>query len=532
MLDVAPVVHSVTRVLRPRSILQLVLIGFGIVTLPLIVAFIATALFVSDLSRTGQQAIVRAADVIQESRLLVEGAAAMERIGNQYLVLDDPTVLQVYLRHRSDLRQAATALRKLALTDVQRSLLSELERHEADLHRRLTDHHPKQTVTAVDAGEFTQLTSLARGVLGESGQLITTNIQALNDNADRVHRLLLWESIALVPMALLLAGAFVVLINRQLRNLNAAIYKLGAGQFDEKVVVRGPRDLQELGEQLEWTRKRLKELENQKALFLRNVSHELKTPLTTLREGTQLLAEQVVGTLNHEQREIVNLLSENSLQLQRMIEDLLHFSFSQAAPLHVESRPVALDRLVEQVLAEQRLIVQAKRLSVKSEVATMSVRGDRMKLKAVLGNLVSNAIKFSPPNSPLCVKLSKHGPWAEFEVIDNGPGITVDDRRRIFEAFYQGTARYEGHVKGTGLGLFIAQEFVRLHKGTIDVLDSTQGTHLRVRLPLAVGDPLGCDDAVRHGDTGHDGGVDRRLCDPAEGAADCSVTTSIRSGSQ
>ena len=460
------------------------LIGFGIVTIPLLMAFIYTALLVSDLSRTGQRAILRAADVILESRVLVEQSVALERIGSQYLVLDDPSVLEVYQRRRADFGRASAALRELQLTRVQRSLLTELEKKEGDLYQRLAKENPGKATTTVDAREFAELTSLARGVLGESGQLITANIQALNDSANRMHELLVWESVALVPVALALGGVFVVLINRSLRALNIAIHRLGAGHFDEEVVVKGPRDLQELGERLERTRQRLQELENQKALFLRNVSHELKTPLTTLREGTQLLLEQVAGTLNHEQQEIVALLSENSMQLQHLIEDLLHFSVSQTAPLHIENRPVDLTRLIEQVLAEHRLIAQAKRLSIAPELATISVQGDRMKLKVVYGNLISNAIKFSPPDSPIGVKLTKDHMWAVFEVVDVGPGITDEDRKRIFEAFYQGQARYEGHVKGTGLGLFIAREFVRLHKGIIDVLDSTKGTHIRVRLPL------------------------------------------------
>ncbi len=123
--------------LRPRSILQLVLIGFGIVTVPLLLAFVVTALFVSDLSLTGQRAIVRAARVVQESRLLVEEADAMERYGRQFLVLEDKTVLAVYLRRRAALHRALSGLRRLDLTDDQRLLLDALEAHDAELHGRL-----------------------------------------------------------------------------------------------------------------------------------------------------------------------------------------------------------------------------------------------------------------------------------------------------------------------------------------------------------------------------------------------------------
>jgi two-component system sensor histidine kinase GlrK len=474
-------------VLRPRSIFQLVLIGFGIVTIPLLLAFVVTALFVSDLSHTGQQAIVRAARVVQESRLLVEEADAMERNGRQFLVLEDETVLAVYLRRREALWQALNGLRRLDLTDDQRELLDRLEEQDAELHRRLTAARPAQGEAALDPGEFARLTTLARGVLDESGRLITKNIETLNRSADSVHRLLLWESVALVPSAILLGGVFLLLIIRPLRTLNLAIDRLGSGRFEEPVAISGPRDLQKLGEQLEWLRTRLLELEAHKALFLRNISHELKTPLTTLREGTQLLEEEVVGVLNREQREIAALLSENAIKLQSMIEDLLNFSVSQRTRPTMENEPLDLERLVRRALEEHQLPAQTKRLAITTALVPVTVRGDFMQLKAVFGNLISNAIKFSPPDSGIHISLEKGADWAVFEIEDSGPGIDSADRERVFEAFLRGRVREEGCVRGSGLGLFIAREFVRLHEGTIDVMDSAIGAHLRVRLPASEG---------------------------------------------
>jgi two-component system sensor histidine kinase GlrK len=472
-------------VLRPRSIFQLVLIGFGIVSVPLLLAFVVTALFVSDLSQTGQRAIVRAARVVQESRLLVEEADAMERNGRQFLVLEDKTVLAVYLRRRAALRRALSGLRRLDLTDEQRLLLDALETYDDELHRRLTAAEPKKGVPGLDPGEFAQLTTLARGVLDESGRLITKNIETLNRSADSVHRLLLWESVALVPAAVLLGALFALLIIRPLRSLNLAIDRLGSGRFEEPVVVSGPRDLQKLGEQLEWLRTRLLELEGYKVLFLRNISHELKTPLTTLREGTQLLEEEVVGTLNREQREIAALLSENAMKLQSMIEDLLNFSISQGTRPAMESEPLNLERVVRRALEEHQLPAQAKRLSITTELSSVTVRGDPMQLKAVFGNLISNAIKFSPPDSTVHITLERDADWAVFEIQDSGPGIDSADRELVFEAFLRGRVREEGCVRGSGLGLFIAREFVRLHEGTIDVMDSETGARLRVRLPAS-----------------------------------------------
>lgn len=338
--------------LRTGSIAQLVVIGFTLVTVPLLAAFLATAWYVSELNRTGREAIVQAAEVIQESRVLVEQAAAMERNGRQYLVLDDPTVFELYSQRRDHLQRAVSALRALVLTDLQQRLLGQLEKRESALFRRLKGDE-KLSVKSAEAiaSELSALTSLARGIMGETGQLINENIAALHHSADQVHGLLLIETFAVVPFAVILGGVFVYLIIRPIRMLGSAIHRLGAGRFDEEVLIQGPRDLQELGGQLDWMRRRLIELEQQKELFLRNISHELKTPLATLREGAQLLSEEVVGGLTPEQKEITVLLRDNSLLLQQMIEDLLQFGTTQTADLHLERRPIALGELIGKPLA-------------------------------------------------------------------------------------------------------------------------------------------------------------------------------------
>src|SRR5439155_770794 len=114
-------------------------------------------------------------------------------------------------------------------------------------------------------------------------------------------------------------------ISRPIAEIDAAIRQLGGADFSRPIAVRGPADLRYLGRRLDWLRRRLDEFETQKNRFLRHVSHELKTPLTALREGAELLHDEVAGPLAPPQHQVVSIMRDNSVKLQRLIEELLDY---------------------------------------------------------------------------------------------------------------------------------------------------------------------------------------------------------------
>jgi two-component system sensor histidine kinase GlrK len=239
-----------------------------------------------------------------------------------------------------------------------------------------------------------------------------------------------------------------------------------------------------LGGRLEWLRQRLIDLEQQKRLFLRHVSHELKTPLTALREGSELLAEETTGPLSAGQRDIVGILQQKSVHLQRLIEDLLKYQRTEESVGRLELSAVRLDRVVVQVLGDHRLAAQARGIRAELQLDHVVLRGDQDKLHAVVANLVSNAIKYSPDGGMISLALRREGEQVVFDVEDAGPGIPPGDRDRVFDWFYQGEGAPHGRVQGSGLGLAIAKEFVVAHGGRIEVVDeSAGGAHFRVTLP-------------------------------------------------
>jgi two-component system sensor histidine kinase GlrK len=288
--------------------------------------------------------------------------------------------------------------------------------------------------------------------------------------------------IALVPTAVLLIAWFTYLIAKPISQVSAGIRGLGQGHFARPIEIEGPGDLVRLGEQLDWLRQRLVALEAQKTRFLQHISHELKTPLTALREGSDLLSSGVVGNLNADQREIARILQHNSIELRKLIEGLLNYSAVHAQASYLDARIVPLNNLVRRVIEDRKLAVVAKGIRIELATDDVAAYCDEDKIRVVLDNLLSNAIKFSPQNGLISIKLYKDQGDAVLEVADEGPGIPEPEREKVFEAFYKGADPPVTAVKGSGLGLSIVKEYVTLHRGRIEIL-AGPGAHFRVRLP-------------------------------------------------
>jgi two-component system sensor histidine kinase GlrK len=289
-----------------------------------------------------------------------------------------------------------------------------------------------------------------------------------------------------IVLAALLAVGFGVWLTRPLNRLERAIVFLGENRLDEPFDVRGPSDLRSLGQRLEWLRLRLRELDEDKARFLRHVSHELKTPLAALREGVALLEDEVAGPLTPDQREIARILGTNAVALQAQIESLLRFNAAAFEARQLVRRRTELRPLLQDLVDRQQLQWQARQLRIEVIGEAPAIDVDADKLAAALGNLLSNAIRFSPPGGRITVRLAAGPGRVVIDLADEGPGVAPADRTRIFEPFYRGGIQPDDAVRGTGIGLSIVREYVQAHGGRVDLLDlDAPGAHFRIELPNA-----------------------------------------------
>ena len=469
----------------PRSFLKFILLGFLLVSLPLLYALVEVIFSLDRLATQSQQAVQQAAQAARASRQIYEQATTLERVVRQYLILEDPQLIEDYGRLRQDFRQTSQQLALLPLERAQLDELDALGEREVSLFA-LLKAQPRQPAVATALAEgYANLTEGARSMLNATNHLTEREIERLQETAAEGQEKWRYLALAAGLIAMALAILFAMLIARPIRQLDQAIRQMGSADFTHAIEVNGPRDMRYLGERLEWLRSRLHELEEQQSRFLRHVSHELKTPLTAVREGIELLRDRVGGALSPEQQEIVRIVRENTLNLQKLIEDLL--TYHQTRSMEPQTLgPVSLVDVIRRVLKEHKLAAFARLVTFEARLSPTVVIGDGEKIRSIVDNLMSNAIKYSPRSGTITLELALDGEYAVLDVIDQGPGIDLTERERIFDSFYQGKSVPQGRVKGSGLGLAIAREHALAHGGRIEVVarpDGRRGAHFRLWLP-------------------------------------------------
>ncbi|MEO8384417.1 MAG: HAMP domain-containing sensor histidine kinase [Betaproteobacteria bacterium] len=472
----------------PRSFLALLLVGFGIVALPLIAGLVSNAISIERLSEQSQLAVFNATVATQSARQLSTAEMAMERSARSYAISGDRDSIDAYENSRAGFRKLLADFIVQPLEPEMKTAATVLQQKEANIYALVVGKPPSEEMSKQVERDFAELANRTQAINTLANRLIDLEVVALKSFAAKSRNQVIWQLLAMIPSALLMIAGFTYLLARPIRDLGRAIHRLGEGKLAKRIRVSGPHDIEMLGEKLDWLRQRLIALEDQKTRFFQHVSHELKTPLTALREGSELLCDEVVGKLTDEQREVAEILKQNSLTLEKLIQDLLTYSQAQSSDrlgkkTAFEIKSLQLRDLIDQVINAQRLAIVAKSITVKRECEKIPFHGDAEKLRVVIDNLLSNAIKYSPVSGTIVLRLGKHKEHAVFiDVIDSGPGIAPEDRDRIFDPFYRGKHAAASAVKGTGLGLAIARDYVELHQGSVKAIDAA-GAHFRVILP-------------------------------------------------
>jgi two-component system sensor histidine kinase GlrK len=465
--------------LYPRSFLQLILIGNILVALPLLAAIGYASFKLDDLARRSGEVIRQASAAANLGRSLPEDLDRMERLLRQYEVLRDPSLLDEYAAARRDWRDDGAAYAAIPLAAPVTQQLGALRDAEDAAYGKLGK---RGAGLAALKGAVDDARRRTGPLLGQVGRLAEAENSAFRAQAENARRhLQLAGGTALAAAGILLLWSRRTM-ERVWSRFERAVLALGEGRLDRRIRLKGPKDLQRVGRRLEWLRRRLKALEEQRTLILRHVSHELKTPLAAIREGTSLLAEGAAGPLSAEQAKLVDIMHGNVLRQQSLVEGLLELQRAGFTGQRPEPQAVRLDALVEQVLATHELVARNKQLRLTGSLAPIEISGGREQLTAIVDNLVGNAIKFSPDGGRIDVSVSRDQDHAAIDVVDEGPGIPAAERGRIFEPFYRGAAARG--VAGAGLGLALAQQFARAHRGELILIESPAGAHFRVRLPL------------------------------------------------
>lgn len=463
----------------PRSLIRLVVIANALTALPLVVAIGYAAVTFDGIARQSEAVTGEANLAGRLSSELPENLRYMDRILRQYGVLHDRSLLDDYAAVREEWRANVKQLAGIPFMAPVANQVGDMLVTEEAAYRRIGDG---SSGFAEMQGTLASLQRKSEALAAEAERIVDAERAIFRSTARKLAQHLL------VGMAVgIMMAALVMLVARRLManlvsRVEGAVLSLGEGQLDRRIELRGPEDVRLIGERLDWLRCRLRDLEEQRTRVLRHISHELKTPLAALREGSSLLSDQVAGALTDQQRRIVAIMHNNALRLQTLIDGLLRLQRAEHVLERMDRVALRFDEVIQQVLTTHQLAARDKQLRMTGTLEPLTITGGREEITTIVNNLVANAIKYSPAGGTIDVSLTKVDEMASFDVFDEGPGVPREDRERIFEPFYRAPGTRS--TGGTGLGLAIAIEFVRAHGGSLDLVEETTGAHFRVRLPL------------------------------------------------
>ncbi len=323
-----------------------------------------------------------------------------------------------------------------------------------------------------------------RGLIGVLVYISQT--QEIYENLREIQgQILLW--LVLVALAALLVSMFVVrMVTRPIGELSEGIARMGKGDLSSRVRVRGKNEFAQLASAFNSMSERLEQLDKSRNQFVSNASHELKTPLSTMKILLETLIYQE-GFDPEIQKEFLNDINKEIDRLNGIVSDLLTLVHIDSGGMKLNMAEIHLrDLLTEQV---KRLSPLARERGIELDCTirdSIDTTGDMLKLQQVIYNVIDNAIKYTPRGGEVRTELSRSGKRACIRVSDTGIGIPKDDLPHIFDRFYRVDKARSRETGGTGLGLSIVKQIVLLHGGDITATsEENKGTTFVIELPIS-----------------------------------------------
>lgn len=329
--------------------------------------------------------------------------------------------------------------------------------------------------------------------LGPVAHAIDETSRSAADQAQRISRTATTAAIvALVvtsAIAIILAVTATGLLTRPLRRLRAATGAVAGGEFvaPPDLPYDRPDEIGDLSRSFRAMTHRLAELDRLKGEFISIASHEFKTPINVITGYAELLEDGIYGEISEEQREVLSAIREQAHDLTDLADHLLSLGRVEEGNFPVRLEATELRPLLDELERAFRALAIRKGIDFEIEVSPAvpsTILADPQRLRQeVLGNLLSNAFKFTPEGGRIHVAVTADDSL-RITVTDTGIGISAELLPKIFEKYYQ--VRNGGEGSGSGLGLAIVREVLEAHGGRIDAASAPgQGTTMRIELPLA-----------------------------------------------
>ena len=227
------------------------------------------------------------------------------------------------------------------------------------------------------------------------------------------------------------------------------------------------------------------EADRLKQEFFELVSHDLRTPLTSIKGYSDMLIDGQAGDLSEDAKDFVNVIARNATRLERLVDDLLLVAQLESGNFSLERTDMDLRKLVADCIEAAKPLAMSKTIDLTLDAEPVRYKGDSHRLEQLLENLISNALKYTPEGGHVSTKLSRQNGDVQIEVQDSGIGIASADQEYLFDRFFRATTATTTTIPGVGLGLTIVKAIADAHSGHVEVeSEPGQGTTFRVQLPL------------------------------------------------
>jgi signal transduction histidine kinase len=508
----SPLVRAIGRIRLPLG--AKLIGGFTLVAALLAVAVVLGLLTLGDLNSRGKKLLSLQKETAYEQLLLTDADGLAKLLGNRtalgndagsspaaILSLVDSNISSALSTLRSDFSRpaelggGAASLRRSSpvLGRIVQSTLNAFQSKLAQIELTDSQRRPLGTsdltvVESLMANLQNTLRTLVDRTSSRARNLVAQNARAFGDSRS----LLIGVGAGSLGLALVLGLLLSWSVVAPLRRTEERLAEIGAGDFARRLEVANrdeigtlARRVNRMSDELQRVYRELELASVHKSQFLATMSHELRTPLNAIIGFSEVLHEQMFGELNERQLAYVKDVLEAGRHLLSLINDVLDLAKIEAGRMELDLSQVALPVVLDSAvtLHAERAGREGIRLSLQTEPGEITITADERRLRQVVLNLVSNAVKFTPPDGRIDISARRRNDHIEVAVTDTGPGIAAGDLERIFEEFEQTADGRQ--AEGTGLGLPLSRRLVELHGGRLWAeSEPGRGSTFRLTLPV------------------------------------------------
>lgn len=458
------------------SLRQLTLVSFFIALIPLIALLFQSQSDLARVARMTAEDNTFFVTLVSSSRTIENSAIDVERLIRQFYIVKNIALAKLVDETLINYQSEATNLCEILDSDPE---CARLAQRIASLQnfREIND----DLLLDAQLGEFRSIVSDLLIVVGST---INQRIAKQQKTMLSLKQNQAWSTAALALLSLIMIIYGSHLIVNPFKKLKLVIRTIAKQQeILPEISKRGPLELIGIERDLHWLHDRLQQLEHLRTALLRHASHELKTPLASIKEGCSLLNEQLVGELSPAQQEVVGLLIGSTERLNMLVEKLLDYNLllQQAEPEYIE---VDVASVIDQCIKDNTLALSHNGHTVETNIAIDIIDVDVDLFRRILDNLISNAIAHGARARPISITVYIKEHAFIIEVANFGKKIPKHEQADLFQPFIRGNEHRNDHVIGAGLGLSIVADCARLMQGAVEIIDvDYSDVCFQVRIP-------------------------------------------------